>query len=315
MFSLWFRHGRDEKTFRDTIMPHYRPPKGMLPTETGTIIDERLNPRDITATIIDYAVKGYIQIDELEKKDYKLTLKKPLPKLKKFESLILRKIFPTNEKGISSKLSELKNKFHTQIPLIEKAIMTQLVKEDIFPKNPKYIRRKYAIMAGIPAALIFYTADGWPVHLIFGILFSALIIFLFGQIMPRKTKKGTEIYYVLKGLYEYIDTAEKDRLEFQEKNGILFEKLLPYAIAFGLTKKWSKAFADIIKIPPVWYHGYGPGFNMNDFSRRLDKATTKLTNNITSSPGSRGGGAWSGGSGFGGGFSGGGFGGGGGRGL
>jgi len=92
MFLLWYYKGRDPKVKNETIIPHYTPPKDLEPTECGIIIDEKINPQDITATIIDLAIHGYIKIDEIEKKgfftntkDYKLTLQKDYENSQLFE--------------------------------------------------------------------------------------------------------------------------------------------------------------------------------------------------------------------------------------
>jgi len=49
----------------------YEPPKfdnkPLTPAEVGTLIDERLDPRDITSTIVGLAVKGYIKIEETKR--------------------------------------------------------------------------------------------------------------------------------------------------------------------------------------------------------------------------------------------------------
>lgn len=333
MYLLWYTHGRDDETVSNTVMPHYEPPKDILPTETGTIIDETLDPKDITATILDYAVKGFIKINELEEKgllfkstDYELELLKPYITTKEYENLILSAIFPTNQAGLKIKISTLTNKFYIHIPKIEKSVMNQLVKDDFFPHNPSSVRTTYGAVGGvILIGIIFFgeiviEVTGMSIASLIGIGISGFIIILFGNKMPHKTKKGTETYYKLKGLYEYINTAEKDRMKFQEKNNIMFEKLLPYAMAFGLIDKWAKAFDGLIKNPPSWYHANRPwgtnGFTMVYFASRLSSIGDKMSQNISSRPGGKGGhGGWSGGSGFGGGFSGGGFGGGGGRGL
>lgn len=327
---IWRKHGRDDQTVRDTIMPHYKPPEGLAPSQTGTIIDERVDPRDITATIVDFAIKGYIRINEIEEKglifdskDYELELIKPYQTQHQFEKIIMEAIFPQNEQGTKTKISTLKNKFYKHVQKIEKSILDQLIKDDFFPHNPHTIRTIAYITGGI---LLFggFQIGGalGSAGLMFGIPLSGIIILLMARTFPRKTKKGTETYYTLKGLYEYIDTAEKDRLKFQEEQNIMFEKLLPYALAFGLAKKWTNAFADILKVPPSWYHPYGYHrggmFDMHAFANDLNNFNTNLTQNITTAPKNSGGrsGGWSGGSGFGGGgFSGGGFGGGGGRGL
>lgn len=116
----------------------------------------------------------------------------------------------------------------------------------------------------------------------------------------------------------YIDTAEKHRIEFHNnptKFRGVFEKLLPYAIIFGLEQKWSEEFKEIYQEPPTWYQGDISTFN----SYLLASSISDISKNVKSKsapPNSAGGirsshGA-SGGSGFSGGSSGGGFGGGGG---
>ncbi|MBU1151875.1 DUF2207 domain-containing protein [Patescibacteria group bacterium] len=326
MYRLWSTKGRDDQSVNSTLVPRYTPPEGLTPTETGTIIDEKLDPKDITATIIDYAVKDFIRINETEKKNflgksykYELELLKPYHTSKEFEELTLKGIFPNNIKGEKRELDDLKNKFYKEIPAIRKSIMNQLIKDDFFPHNPQTIRLTYA---GTGGAIAFICINFLIVFSPLGAICGAIsggIVAIWGLKMPRKTTKGTQAYHHLRGLYEYINTAEKDRLKFQEDANIMFEKLLPYAMAFGIAKKWAGAFEGLIKTPPSWYNSnraWDHGFNMVYFSRCMDSLGRDLTTGIVSRPGSKGGGAWSGGSGFGGGgFSGGGFGGGGGRGL
>ncbi len=326
MFTLWYKTGRDEKTNKDTVIPHYKPPRGLSPTEMGTIIDEKIHQRDITSTIIDFAVRGYIKITELKgkkglfldgKKDYELELIKPYETTREHEKLTLENIFPINEKGVKTKVSSLQNNFYKHIKKIETAVMDQLVKDDYFPHNPKKIVTIYKV-TGIILFMLAFQLNMILVEYL-GIIFtinmfiSALLIIGFGFIMPRKTKKGAETYYELKGLYEYINTAEKDRMKFQEEHNILFEKLLPYAIAFGLVTKWSKAFVGLAAVP-TWFIASSTDFTLTDFGTHLNVFRNDFSNSIHQSPNNSGSG-WGGGSGFSGGFSGGGFGGGGGGGL
>lgn len=328
MYMLWKKFGRDDQTVKDTVMPHYKAPAGITPTETGTLIDEKIDPRDITATIIDYAVKGYIKISEIENKklfgkeiDYELELIKPYKADKQFEAIILKAIFKNNKAGEKIGLSDLKDSFFVNISKIHTSVMHQLIADGYFPHNPKTIRTVYIGVAIVVAVLSMDSVGDFSILTTFGLLIAAASIGFFGYNMPRKTKKGTELYYELLGLYEYIDTAEKDRMQFQEGANIMFEKLLPYAMAFGIVKKWSAAFDGLIFVQPTWYNAKRPwgngGFNMMYFSGRLDSLGKKITEGVVSKPGGKSSGAWGHSSGFssGGGFSGGGFGGGGGRGL
>jgi hypothetical protein len=349
MFLLWFFKGRDPDVGKDTVIPHYKPPKGLTPTECGTIIDEVLHPRDITSTIIDFAIRGIIKIKEIEK-DYKLILLKDYTKesLREYEKLILDALFikPAKAYDLANKklpgfikwltektekedmeerhkkeilVSEIKNHFPRKIKEIRKSIMGKLVQDGYFPSSPAKTRSKYWGFGIVILVIASSTGDSmyavWGLGMMLSILASAGIIMGFGLYMPRKTHKGRETYYVLKGLYEYMNTAEKDRMKFQEKANIFFEKLLPYAASFGLVKKWTKAFEGLLSAPPHWYQpARGGHFTFIHFGKSLnnfEKSVRKNTFPKGKSSAGSGGSAFSGG----GGFSGGGFGGGGGSGI
>ena len=51
-----------------SVAPMYEPPPGMSPAEAGTLIDDTIHPRDITSTMVDLAVRGYIKIEETAEK-------------------------------------------------------------------------------------------------------------------------------------------------------------------------------------------------------------------------------------------------------
>jgi len=83
--------------------------------------------------------------------------------------------------------------------------------------------------------------------------------------------------------------------------------LLPYAIALGVDKAWSKQFQDIYKTNPSWYSdSTGANFNAYAFSNSVGDFSSSLNSAIGTSTTASSGGSGSGGS------SGGGFGGGGG---
>src|SRR5690606_21676019 len=62
----WRKYGRDPAG-RGTIIPHYDAPADLLPAETGVVADFRVDQRDITATLIDLAIRGYLKIIEDKK--------------------------------------------------------------------------------------------------------------------------------------------------------------------------------------------------------------------------------------------------------
>jgi uncharacterized membrane protein len=322
LYYLWRTRGRDPKISRTAIMPIYTPPNKLTPTEIGTIIDESVDIKDISSAIIDLAIRGYIQIKELKEKvlffdstDYQLINIKKFEddaKLKDHEKRLLGAIF---FRGDTTKISALKNRFYKDLPGIKDAVYNELVGDGYFPTSPDKVRKTYITFGIILIAVASFGFTGistiFSISIPIGIGASGLLLLAFAKFMPVKTKKGVETYYLIKGLEEYIGTAEKDRIKFQEKENI-FEKLLPYAMTLGLATKWCTAFEGIYKTPPSWYTSTNPawnsGFTPMLLMHSMDNMTNTMQTAFTSSPRSAAGG----GSGFGGGFSGGGFGGGGG---
>ena len=123
--------------------------------------------------------------------------------------------------------------------------------------------------------------------------------------MPRKTLFGAQQSTVGKGLKNFLSSQER-QLKFQADKQMFFEKLLPYAVAFGVEKIWAKRFEKFDLKPPDWYQGYpGSTFNSVVFANSLNSSYSSFSS-ASHPPASTG-------SGFGGGgFSGGGGGGGGG---
>ena len=71
MFRLWWTKGRDPRL--RPIAAQYEPPDKLTPGEVGTLIDNSVDMRDITASIVDLAVRGYLVIEE-KKVDHLLGL-------------------------------------------------------------------------------------------------------------------------------------------------------------------------------------------------------------------------------------------------
>jgi uncharacterized membrane protein YgcG len=212
----------------------------------------------------------------------------------------------------------MENEFYKALPQIKSDLYAGLIKKGYYPSNPERTRKSYA-GAGMFGIVLAIAIGGWSGSLYLGlaIALSGLIVLGFSPIMPRKTKKGVLVLQDLLGLSEYIHRAEVKQMEFHdapEKSPQLFEKLLPYAMAFNLTSIWTKQFEGLMSEPPRWYVGATPGFHPALFYLGMMNLSSGMERTFVSAPRTSSGGhsAWGGGSSFGGGFSGGGFGGGGG---
>jgi uncharacterized membrane protein len=126
--------------------------------------------------------------------------------------------------------------------------------------------------------------------------------------MPSRTAKGTAITRRVNGFRRVIETAEEHTAKWAEQENV-FTRFLPYAIVFGVTDRWARAFEVLGEAPGddmSWYVSTRP-FVYAEFAESLDSFAVTTSGVIASTP------SGSGGSGLGGGgFSGGGGGGGGG---
>ena len=335
MFLLWFKVGKDPA--KGTIAPQFAPPRDIHPGEAGILIDDRADLRDITAMVIGLAVNGYIKIreippdeagllaevkDEVKKlfgrrgpADYEfIKLKDPDDKLTQAEKRLMSAIFDGTHQQKRT-LSSLENEFYQHLPQIKADLYSELIKKGFYPHNPERVRSFYITLGGMIVGLgIFIGFFFASLYLGIAVLVSGLIVLAFAPIMPRKTKKGVQVYRDLRGLAEYIHRAEVKQMEFHdapEKTPELFSKLLPYAMAFNLTRIWTRQFAGLLQQPPDWYVGMSPSFNGMMFSLAMMNLSSGMAQTFVSAPRTAGS-AWGGGASFGGGFSGGGFGGGGG---
>ncbi|NWF52720.1 MAG: DUF2207 domain-containing protein [Nitrospirae bacterium] len=316
MFTLWYKKGRDPWV-REAITVMYEPPKCnnkvLSPAETGVLIDERFDSRDLTSSIVGLAVKGYIKIEEKKKEglifdttDYYLTkVKDPDDSLNIFEQNLMSDLFSGSTHSIF--ISELENEFYKNLPSLKDTLYRELVNKKYFLNNPEKVRNFYIIISVFILIIIVFLAiltSSVPWKNLFVGVITALPIIFFGRIMPAKTRRGALAYMDILGFKEFLSRAEKDKLErMGDKN--LFSKFLPYAIAFGVEKKWAKAFDGIYQDYPNWYVTATAfrTFNPHTFSSSINSLTSSIGSATFSSP--RGSGV-SGGGGFSGGGSGGG---------
>src|SRR3989344_2911626 len=247
----WFRYGRDPST-RFTrsgqVRAWFDPPKTnegrvLTPAETGSLIDERVDLKDISSAIVDLARRGYFKIEERKKKDFYFIKRKEYKNsnLMKFEKELLDGIFETEEEV------RLKNqKLYTTIVSVKEKLYIQLVDDKLFPKSPQKIRNFYVfiVIMGLVTLNI-------PLALISGI---------FGRIMPRKTLEGVNASNIANSLKNFLSSQDR-QLEFQAKNQMFFEKLLPYAVAFGVEKIWANRFKNMNMTQPDWYSSSSGTFN------------------------------------------------------
>jgi uncharacterized membrane protein len=146
-----------------------------------------------------------------------------------------------------------------------------------------------------PSWLGFY--DTW---LRIGGVLSGLVFVGWGWVMPHKTRLGVQQAAHVRGFQEFLERAEKDRLERLPPD--TFHRWLPWAIALGVTERWIFNFQGLRVSRPSWYMGRGdfslPSFaqELTAFSQRAEEAILTTRRGYTDAVGAAAGGGFSRGS-------------------
>ena len=316
----WWNHGRDPEG-RGTIIPYYDVPDNLSVAEVSAILHNNLRSKDISAMIIQLAVKGFIKIKQDKVGKVFKHINYIFYKSKKYENknthltaeekVLLKGLFEFGKNEIVS-ADDLKNKFYTKVDKIKKQTLDKIKSKKYLSQNTNFNGGIMMTVAVIQVIVFSFLSrlfgNAWAIS---GSVNFFILVF-FAILMGHRTKKGVEAKEKLLGLKMYLKTAEKDRLKFHNapaKNPQRFEKLLPYAMVFGVEKEWAEQFKNIYKGQPEWYQGTeGQTFNSVILANNLNSFAKTASGSMIAAPSS----ASSGGSGFSGGGSGGGFGGGGG---
>jgi uncharacterized membrane protein len=280
--------------------------------------------RDITATLVDLAVRGYIHITELTEEhlfglsksiDYRIDIirkRADWSELKPHEISYLDALgHAAPQDAYTVKVSELKNRFYKFLPEIKNAIYDQLVEAGFYRERPDKTRGKWigltVLVAFVLGGLtVLSLSRAWiilaPASLVIATVLSVATMGFFALIMPARTVEGARARDAALGFKEFLSRVEEDRYRKMITSPELFEKYLPYAMAFAVEEKWANAFKDLYKEPPQWYSGGSGPFNVSSFSSSIGSMSSAAASSMSSSPsGSGGGGSSGGGSGGGGG--------------
>ena len=325
-FLSWWRRGRDPR--RRPIAVQYEPPKGMTPAEAGTLLDNSADMRDITATIIDLAVRGKLKIAEQEYEKFlglfgggtDYAFQRLMPVTDSFndgiaphERRVFNGIFAGHNEVVA--LSTLKNEFYKNLPAIRDEIYDALKTNGFYKNRPDKVKNNWSgaavgvgLLVGVGGTYLSKLTSLTPVPFIVAGVLSAIILLIFAQVMPARTEAGARALEQVLGFEEFLRRVESEHLKrVIIGHPELFDKYLPYAMAFGVEKQFARAFAGIYTEPPRWYSGPSVlDFNVGHFSSSMSHLSSVASTTMSSSPRS------SSGSGFGGGGGGGGSGGGGG---
>ncbi|WP_349899408.1 DUF2207 domain-containing protein [Parafrigoribacterium soli] len=328
---------------RGIIIAQYSPPQGLNLLEAGSLVGRTRT--SLAAQLVSFAVRGIIRI-----LDYPVTGEGGQYTLQylggegadPMEQRLLETLFEADlregavrEVGVTD--DGLAVRLKARVAEADDSVVARglKVKPPIAPGILTAFALFFVVFIAIGSTVLTaFTAavSGWVIAAIPVAFLALFLAFALSARPAVVTESGAEQRDYLLGIREYLKLAEADRLQMlQSPEGAervdigdtaqvvkLYEKLLPFAVLWGIEREWAKELAvhyDEVSTAPDWYVSRG-AFDALVFSQLLGSMSSSVHSMATPTPqpsswSGSGGGSFSGGS-FGGGFSGGGGGGGGG---
>lgn len=273
---LYWTRGRDDRVVghesgaqSGVENGHFAPPDGVRPGQIGTLMDEQADVIDVTATIVDLAVRGYLRIDEQPRQTYDAPdwmlvqmPSAPVGSLLSYERALYDAIFDGRDSVL---LSQLQGSFGHKLGKVRDALYRDVVTQGWFARRPDSVRTRWTTLGVVltVAGVLATVALAWFTS--YGLLGLALIIAgaalaVGGQYMPAKTSKGAGVLAHTLGFREYLagghlgdDVPVAQRVE-------LFSRYLPYAVIFDSVDRWARVVSSVNGNGRqadhlYWYHG------------------------------------------------------------
>lgn len=313
------RVGRDPQ--KDPVFPRYEAPQGYSPAGVHYVYNRggAEGHRALIATLMYLAVKGRITVDAADKKHTRLT-RNSSPTPAGIDSIAPEDLaFETDlfGGGTQKTLGGAVDTGFTSAYTSFTKTLGERYGEGYFRWNLGYTITALAISIIVVVAAAFL-ANEWTWWLTLGLLALAALNILFMYLMPAPTEKGQKLRTEIEGFKLYMETAEKLQLNAVKPGSDApppmtterYEKFLPYAVALGVEKPWTKHFEKLIPQEAANYHPSWAGISVGSqsFASLSDSMVSNMSSGVSSSmpqssssSGSGGGGSSGGGGGGGGG--------------
>lgn len=265
------------------------------PGHVGTVADERVDPIDVTATLVDLAVRGHLVIIELPretefgKTDWEIRrVEQTSDGLRPFEQQLLDGIAPP---GGSVLVSELSSRVQESIGGVQDALYDEMVSNGWYERRPDATRDRWTQMS-LAALIISIVLTGvLAAFTTFGLVGLALIVIALGTVfvaqeMPSRTAKGAALLGGLGALRSDLMSHPTNQIAPGDELKEISE-VLPYAIVLGGVDRWLDAIvtSDVDEHPDsydlAWYHG-PENWHLSDLPDSMRNFVTTVSGSLFS---------------------------------
>jgi len=295
LFFLYRSRGRDVASSKDpTRVASFEPAgKGTVsfevydqirPGHVGTVIDEHVDPIDITATLLDLAVRGHMCIVQKPPAgphspiDWTFERLESDEELRPFEQTLVDVIAPAD--GAAAVVSSIGRPIEQVITKVQNELYEDVVDRGWFVRDPYKTRRLFDVIGWVGIGVAVVVLALLMAFTRFGLLGLVLValgagLLALGQNMPRRTSAGVDLLAGMHALSMALQTQPTNQVP-QKTAYDQISRVLPYAIVLGGKARWVQALADADDDPNVpdpddlaWYHA-PDDWNMSELPACLD---------------------------------------------
>ncbi|MFD5824959.1 DUF2207 domain-containing protein [Lentzea sp. NPDC060358] len=253
---LWYLRGRDAAALASEVGAvsvlvrdqgghvAFASPDGVLPGQVGTVVDEHVDVVDVTATVIDLAVRNYLWIAETEGHDWQIVRRNPADaSLSGYEKAVYEALLPQGTEAVT--VSQLRGR-QVDLARVRDELYADVVEKRWFVRRPD-AERSLFWWVGIGLAVLGLVATAVLALTIGSALFGLAVAvggaaLAFGaRSMPARTKRGSELLVHVRGLRGYLHGVTPDDVPEADRE-LVFSRSLPYAVVLGETERWLATF-------------------------------------------------------------------------
>ncbi|GAA1306874.1 DUF2207 domain-containing protein [Saccharothrix xinjiangensis] len=279
---LWYLRGRDARALASDVGPvdvlvtdaagrvAFASPDGVLPGQVGTVVDEHVDVVDVTATIVDLAVRNYVWIEEVAGLDWRFVRRNPAdPSLSGYERAVYEALLPDGVDAVL--LSELRGR-RIDLSRVRDELYADVVAKNWFARRPDAERNLWwwagvglGVLGAVLTAVLALVGTGALFGLV--VVAAGVALAVGARSMPARTKRGSALLEHVRGLRGYLHTATPQDIPDADRE-MVFSRSLPYAVVLGETERWLAAFAGT-RPGLYWFGEAESGGDLGRFAHRF----------------------------------------------
>lgn len=233
---------------RDHTGSHFAAPDGVLPGQIGTVIDLRVDAVDLTATVIDLAVRGYLWIAETTgaegRLDWQISRRAPADSLlAPYEAQLLDILLPAKTETVYMSSLQMPGS-RVDIGRIPEMMYADARLRGWFRRTPEHLGALTGygvgvLLAGLVVTAVLAVSIG---NAMIGVAVCGVgaVCALAGTLLPIRTARGHLLVAHVAALRHYLSEFNVDDLAPADRELVL-TRAAPYAVVLGQLGPWLTA--------------------------------------------------------------------------